>query len=121
MYDTDWLRRRAIQAAPYEACGFVFDDDSIVEIRNVATNPHVTFKMDLQQANQAIAGKTIAAIWHTHPQGLAYPSRLDLEAIRNGAIRAHWKYLVVTAHHVNAYDVKTLAPQQDSFWETFAQ
>lgn len=119
MYDESWLRRRAMQSAPLEACGFIFDDGSIVEIRNVATDPRKSFKMDLVQANQKISGKKVYAIWHTHPSGSVKPSKDDIMAMNSGHIRPHWKYLIVSATEISEIDVNSFAPQDDSFWNSF--
>lgn len=45
----EWLVRRAIQAAPYEVCGFVMDSGEVIEIRNVSLAPARHFKMCRQQ------------------------------------------------------------------------
>jgi proteasome lid subunit RPN8/RPN11 len=101
-----WLRRRAADAHPFEVCGFVMRDGSIIEIRNVAENPYDTFTMDLRQIRPRVDVRKIAAIWHTHPGGDIRPSGADPEAIR----RCEWGYLIVTADEVALYEA-----QQNSF------
>jgi proteasome lid subunit RPN8/RPN11 len=104
------LRRRAAEAAPLEACGFVMRDGSIIEIRNVAENPHGTFSMDLRQIRRTVDVRKIAAMWHTHPGGDIRPSKADLQAIR----LCEWGYLIVTADKVALYEA-----QENSFSECF--
>lgn len=96
----DWLRRRAAQAAPFEVCGFIMYNGSIIEIRNVAENPYDNFTMDLGQISRNIDIAKIAAIWHTHPGGDIRPSKADLKAIR----LCEWDYLIVTADEVALYE-----------------
>ncbi len=105
-----WLRRRAVEAAPFEVCGFVMSDGSIIEIRNVAKNPYDTFSMDLRQIRRRVNLNRVAAIWHTHPGGDIRPSEADLEAIR----LCEWGYLIVTADEVALYEA-----QENSFWNAF--
>ena len=105
-----WLRRRAAQAVPFEVCGFIMRDGSIIEIRNVAENPYDTFTMDLRQIRRRVNLKRIAAIWHTHPGGDIRPSKADLKAIR----LCEWGYLIATADEVALYEA-----QQSSFWNAF--
>lgn len=56
----NWLLRRAAQAAPFEVCGFIMCDGSIIEIRNVAENPYHTFKPDLEAIRLCEWGYLIA-------------------------------------------------------------
>ncbi len=105
-----WLRARAADAAPREACGFVMRDGEICEIANVAADPFDTFSMDLHQIGREVDVRRIAAIWHTHPGNDPRPSEADLEAIR----LCQWGYLIVTTTQVRCY--KT---QDVSFWDAF--
>lgn len=118
-----WLQRRAVQAAPYEACGFIMDDGSILEIRNVAVNPHRAFRMDHKHMVEKLSGREdfIAGIWHTHPKGTTTPSHADLNAIKIGAVQRNWDYWIVTADSVTLVDSGRYMPQSDGFWETFAR
>ncbi len=77
-----WLRARAADAHPFEVCGFIMRDGSIIEIRNVAENPYETFTMDSRQIKRKVDVTKIAAMWHTHPGGDVRPSKADLKAIR---------------------------------------
>lgn len=96
----NWLLRRAVQAAPFEVCGFIMFDGSIIEIRNVAENPYDTFAMDLGQIGRKVDIEQIAAMWHTHPGGDIRPSKADMKAIR----LCEWDYLIVTADAVALYE-----------------
>ena len=117
----DWLQRRAMQAAPYEACGFILFNDEIVEIRNVAQFPERGFLMDKYQVIKSVGAHmgNVAGIWHTHPQGTLVPSATDLYAIKIGAIQSHWDYYIATGLAVVEYDAKSFAPQPDTFWDRF--
>ena len=116
-----WLRRRALQAAPYEVCGFILDDGDIVEIRNISLAPLRAFKMDREQMFQKLYGRehSIAGIWHTHPGGTTHPSQTDLAGIKCGAILRDWKYYIVTANSVTLYLPEHYAPQDNTFWAAF--
>ena len=118
-----WLQRRAIQAAPQEVCGFIMENGDIVEIRNVATNPHRAFRMDHKHMVEKLSGREdfIAGIWHTHPKGTTTPSHADLNAIKIGAVQRNWDYWIVTADSVTLVDSGRYMPQSDGFWETFAR
>jgi proteasome lid subunit RPN8/RPN11 len=98
----DWLRLRAAQASPFEVCGFIMRDGSIIEIRNVAENPYDTFAMDLRQIRRRVDVTKIAAIWHTHPGGDIRPSQADMTAIR----LCEWDYVIVTLDEVALYEAQ---------------
>lgn len=117
-----WLMRRAAQAAPHEACGFVMDDGSIVEIRNVSPYPARRFAMDRQQVYEKIGDRidAITGVWHTHPSGIPKPTATDIESIARGAVQRHWRYFIATAQEVQEYATNRFAPQDDSFWEAFS-
>ncbi len=105
-----WLRARAAEAHPLEACGFIMRDGSIIEIANIHENPYDNFSMDLRQIRRRVNLNRVAAIWHTHPGGDIRPSEADLEAIR----LCEWGYLIVTADEVALYEA-----QENSFWNAF--
>jgi len=62
-----------------ERCGFLLKDGTIVEITNVATEPRVSYEMDAAEALPYIEAGTVAATWHTHPDGDANLSGDDYE------------------------------------------
>jgi proteasome lid subunit RPN8/RPN11 len=116
-----WLRRRALQAQPYEACGFILHDGTIVEIRNNFHDPMRGFLMDRDQLIEKIPNpEVVYAIWHTHPKGSLRPSKSDIDSMFQGAIPAHWKYLIATTIDIHEVDPKTFVKQEDSFWHGFA-
>ena len=117
----EWLQRRAIQAGPFEVCGFVMEDGELLEIRNVAENPTTRFEMDRSQLIEKLSGRehSIRGIWHTHPRGTTHPSQTDLAGIKVGAILRDWDYYIVTATNVTLYTPEHYAPQEDSFWAAF--
>lgn len=117
----NWLIRRAIQSAPYEACGFVLENDELIEIRNVATNPLRGFKMDRRDAIEKLSNRVefITGIWHTHPKGTSEPSLIDLDGIKSGAVQKNWDYFIATSEAVYQYDTKLYAQQDLAFWEKF--
>jgi len=115
--------RRALQAAPYEACGFIMEDGDIIEIRNTSLAPMRAFKMDRQQLVEKVRDRVdfIQGIWHTHPKGTIHPSATDLDAIRMGAIQRNWDYYIVTKNDVHLYVTENYAPPADSsFWSRFS-
>jgi len=121
MIDKEWLQRRALQAAPLEACGFVMENGDIIEIRNISLAPRHNFKMDRVQLVEKIRDRVdfIAGIWHTHPSGILHPSHEDLEAIKLGAIQPNWDYYIVTRHDVAMYQTKLYAPVSNDHWLRF--
>ncbi|MEP7287740.1 MAG: M67 family metallopeptidase [Chloroflexota bacterium] len=72
---------------PYEVCGLMSGQHSIVEriipIRNVSLTPHTAFEMERQTMVKAIlglqqAGQEVVAIYHSHPTSAAEPSEHDI-------------------------------------------
>ena len=61
----------------------------------------------------------IIAVWHTHPSGIIHPSKTDQNAIFDGSIIKDWTYIIATKDEVAQWDTKTLAAQDDSFWQAF--
>ena len=124
----EWLTRRAFQSAPLEACGFIIEDDedgprhTIVEIRNICPNPNRGFNMDPYDVLEKLGPdglSYVVAVWHTHPSGIIHPSKTDQNAIFDGSINKDWTYIIATKDEVAQWDTKTLAAQEDSFWQAF--
>ena len=111
----DWLKRRAFQAAPEEACGFILSDGRFVEIPNVHPQSYKNFAMDRKSLDK-IDPKDVAALWHTHPGGSLRPSAEDQKNMAVlGESYGRWIYLIATKNDVAEYDTKP----QSIFWEGF--
>lgn len=84
-----------------ERCGFITNDDQeVVVIDNVHENPRNNFYMDEDSAEDAIeyiynkTGRTILGIWHTHPNGYAWPSPRDIRGWPRKELQ--WRYFLVS-------------------------
>lgn len=118
-----WLVSKAISSESFEACGFILEDGTIIEMENISHTPTRSFKMDRNELAEKLYNKAefITAIWHTHPRGTQHPSHTDLNAIKMGAIQRNWRYLIVTTAGVFEYDTGLYATQDNSFWGNFGQ
>jgi proteasome lid subunit RPN8/RPN11 len=121
MLDKQYLVDRAKSAAPYEACGFIMEDGSIIEIKNISLAPLKAFKMCTRDATEKLSGTLdfVAGVWHTHPKGTIHPSAEDLEGIKRGAVQPNWDYYIVTANDVHLYLPANYAPRDHSHWSRF--
>lgn len=104
---TEW----AVANPDEEICGFILEDGTIVQIKNVFENPRYGFEMDKDEMMAVIHGQTpIAATYHSHPSGLSTPSAGDSERMtylyQQGC---PWRYLIVTAAGVYEYRHKDRA------------
>jgi proteasome lid subunit RPN8/RPN11 len=116
----DWLQRRAVQAAPHEACGFILKDGTIIEIPNAALDSTRNFEMSRKHLCERVPNpQLIAAIWHTHPTGENYPSNADMQSMWWG--QWDWAYIIVTADEVTEWPPNFFAQQPVSFWEEFTK
>jgi len=117
-----WLQRRAIQAAPFEACGFILNDGEIIEIPNGAEDPSRHFLMTSDGLAKTLKPGQISriiGIWHTHPKGSNEPSYTDIHAMSIGAVQPDWLYLIATGSAVTWWNPKDYVPQDNSFWNEF--
>lgn len=117
----EWLIARAIEAAPFEACGFILENGAIIEVNNISLTPAKSFKMCHVDATEKLSGTLafVTGIWHTHPRGTEHPSLTDLDAITLGAVQRNWDYYIVTAAGVFQYDTGLYAPLDHKLWEQF--
>lgn len=118
-----WLLDKAIEAGPLEACGFILNNETIIECANISSNPTRSFEMSGYDIVNKLAGHNlseITGIWHTHPGGTNYPSHTDVHAMNIGAIHEHWDYYIVTKTEVTQWNPKDYAPKEDSFWKEFS-
>ena len=84
--DVSLMLTAADDAAPYEACGVVLGDGTVVSIKNLATRPGI-FIMDTEEliAVYDMYGD-IYGVWHSHPSGNPLPSEEDIEAHPEGKV-----------------------------------
>lgn len=112
----DWLMRRALTAAPYEACGFILKCGNVIEIPNSAINPAKAFSMSRKHLVERVLNpQEIEAIWHTHPSGIIKPSKVDQQYLQE----CQWRYLIVTSREVVEIDTKIFQTQPD--WAAFSR
>lgn len=79
----------AENATPDECCGLLLGEGSLIKsiilARNVASEPTVRFEIDPQQLiacerEARLGGLSILGYFHSHPNGVAVPSKADAEA-----------------------------------------
>jgi proteasome lid subunit RPN8/RPN11 len=91
----------AVRVAPLECCGFLVGRDTdvlcAVEMDNIEGSPtrfrmddvaHIELRRVLRRATPALA---ILGIYHSHPQGEAYPSETDVAQ----AFYPDWVHVIV--------------------------
>lgn len=102
-------RLRAIVAAdPHrEVCGLLLGRDgeieAIAEALNVARDPQISFEIDprvlIDAAKAERAGhRAVIGSYHSHPSGVAQPSRRDLEMAEPGQV-----WLIFTLTEMGAW------------------
>lgn len=66
-----------------ERCGFVLTDGSILEVKNIHTNPETGFMMSSRDVfDYALSSKAVAT-WHTHPEAPSSLSADDYVGFQN--------------------------------------
>lgn len=102
-------RLQAIAAADpaREVCGLLLGHDgeikAIAEAANVAADPYLSFEIDprvLIDATKAArhGGPAVIGSYHSHPRGVARPSRWDVEMSHPGEL-----WLIFTANEATAW------------------
>ncbi len=96
---------------PYEVCGLVggrdWQAELVTSVPNASLTPHNTYEMERQAMVDAIIafqrqGREVVAIYHSHPDGDAVPSELDIaQATWSDAI-----YLIVGLNEAEEPDFR---------------
>lgn len=74
-----WLEALAATSPDKEICGFIFEDWTFAQVRNISDTPRSNFYMDSGHQAKVLVGKTKPiGIFHSHPGGTAEPSTTDL-------------------------------------------
>ncbi|MBK9315237.1 MAG: M67 family metallopeptidase [Acidobacteria bacterium] len=82
------ILEQAGSASPSECCGLLSGTDNTVDLchplRNNSPEPHLRYfasPEDLFEAMREMReeGRSLVAIYHSHPRGQAYPSQTDIE------------------------------------------
>ncbi len=103
------MQRHAHNAAPDECVGLLFGHEAqvtrSVELTNRAPTPRTRFFADPQELIAALGGadaqgETLLAVYHSHPDGAAFPSRADVAAAQYDAT-----LLIVTPTETRAFQV----------------
>lgn len=92
----------ALANSVQEICGFVLKDGTVVAIRNASEQPYDSFFMD-QDAQKEFVDRNyemIAAVFHTHPKGICWPSSRDVVHWPAACSEGGISYLVVTTREI---------------------
>ncbi len=101
------VQTHAHDAAPDECVGLLFGHEAqvtrSVELTNRAPTPRTRFFADPQELVYALSGadargETLLAVYHSHPDGAAFPSATDVAAARYDTA-----LLIVTPTEVRAF------------------
>lgn len=88
----DMLRVKAAQAYPREACGVIYKDHRVHEYQNTSPEPEHGFDMEIDITND------VDIIWHSHCNGLEWPSRQDAPRMVELAHQGFdFRWLIVTS------------------------
>lgn len=100
---SDWNRE------PVEQCGFIDSEQELWYVPNVHDMPRMNFLMDNDVAEKILErifnkeGRTILGIFHTHPNGVTWPSPRDIVGWPNPKLG--WRYFIVTGVDVVEWEL----------------
>lgn len=92
-----------------EQCGFIDTDHELWYVENVHEFPRANFLMDEGATTRTLekiyasAGRGILGIFHTHPNGVTWPSPRDIVGWPNP--RLGWRYFIVTGNDVVEWEL----------------
>jgi proteasome lid subunit RPN8/RPN11 len=93
-----------------ERCGFVTEDQDIWYIDNIHDEPYNNFLMDSDDVEKVVTEiydirqTKIFAMFHTHPNGVPWPSPRDLVGWPNPDLK--WRYWIVTKTEVIEWQLR---------------
>lgn len=91
-----------------ERCGFITNKWEVETVLNVHDEPTHNFYMDEEDTKQVVEdiynrGEHIIAIWHTHPNGVPWPSPRDIRGWPN--LRLGWRYFIATGNKLLEWSI----------------
>lgn len=75
----DTLLLMATTGMPFEVCGVIYNNGSILQYENLCEEPEHGFDAYIDFTSD------IDVIWHSHPNGLMWPSRQDMPTMNAAA------------------------------------
>lgn len=82
------------ETEPNECVGLITKDNGYVRLQNIHEEPMYHFRVSPNDSFMAMNDDNVIAIFHTHPSGLMWPSKSDMEAQLNFR-----KPFVIAARH----------------------
>lgn len=92
-----------------EQCGFIDSEQELWYIPNVHDKPRMNFLMDTYVATNVLERiyekqeRKVLGIFHTHPNGVPWPSSRDLVGWPN--TKLNWRYFIVTGDEVVEWEI----------------
>lgn len=87
------VREHARQQFPKESCGFILKDGRYLPLPNLAENPEQEFAIDSK--HYVRHADNLACVVHSHPNGPAHPSEMDMQMQRDTSVP--WGIVVLNA------------------------
>lgn len=90
-----------------ERCGFIDSEQNVYHISNVHAKPRMNFFMDEDEVENAVKEiyetrqNSILGIFHSHPNGLPWPSPRDIVGWPNPKLG--WRYFLVVSGNVTEW------------------
>jgi desampylase len=116
----DRIVAEAAASPSVEVCGLLLGRGNKISVaptcRNVAIDPARTFEIDpaaliAAHRHARQGGPAILGCWHSHPSGVALPSRTDAAA----ALDLGWWWLIVGSGEVGCFCTVAGGPIHDRF------
>lgn len=83
---------------PFEACGVIYNDGRIRQYDNICDEPEHGFDAYIDFTPD------IDVIWHSHPNGLMWPSRQDMPTMNAAASEGlDYRWLIITPDDFHMY------------------
>lgn len=92
-----------------EQCGFIDSEQEVWYIENVHEKPRGNFLMEQKETQNVLEriynklGRTVIGIFHTHPNGVTWPSPRDIVGWPNPKLG--WRYFIVTGSDVVEWEL----------------
>lgn len=103
----EFLIREANKFGQHEVCGFVTSGGTVIPVPNVHEESHKAFMMEPITMVNTITKHEVAALYHSHPSGRPWPSKVDTEQMaylyQQGC---PWDYYIVTRQDVYKFEFR---------------
>lgn len=88
-----------------EMCGYILHDGTVIVMPNISASPLDSFEVNAVSQAAVLSNMhgNVMGMFHTHPRGMCWPSKKDVENWPPAVLQSDIRYFIATTREVGEF------------------